>query len=172
MRGLVDHRPIVIRHPHATRPWQHVLAPLKGYLMLAQNLCISGEKFATSWNFGPDEGDARPVHWLADYLVNAWGGGARWQPDAGEHPREHTYLSLDSAKAKVRLQWRPPMSLTRALDLIVDWFRAYASGKDMRAVTCAQIAGQPGFELDAAPTTFRAEAEADMGGAVAEPVRF
>lgn len=133
-------RAVQIRNPHATRPWQHVLEPLRGYLTLAQRLVENGPVFAEGWNFGPHSDDARPVEWIVRQLATRWGEGARWQVDAGEHPHEATYLRLDIAKAAQHLSWRPVLRLDDALDLIVDWSRAKISGADMRAQTLAQIA--------------------------------
>jgi CDP-glucose 4,6-dehydratase len=133
-------RAVQIRNPHATRPWQHVLEPLRGYLTLAQRLVEGGPAFAEGWNFGPHSDDARPVEWIVRQLATRWGTGAHWQVDAGEHPHEATYLKLDISKAAQRLPWRPVLRLDDALGLIVDWSRAKMAGADMRAQTLAQIA--------------------------------
>jgi len=133
-------RAVQIRNPHATRPWQHVLEPLRGYLTLAQRLVEGGPAFAEGWNFGPHSDDARPVEWIVRQLAARWGAGAHWQVDAGEHPHEATYLKLDISKAAQRLPWRPVLRLDDALGLIVDWSRAKMGGADMRAQTLAQIA--------------------------------
>ena len=133
-------RPVVVRNPHATRPWQHVLEPLRGYLMLAEKLYNEGMVFAEAWNFGPNGDDARPVEWIVSQLALKWSEGASWQIDAGDHPHEATYLKLDISKAAHGLKWQPAMHLEQALALIVDWARARQSGADLRAVTQAQIA--------------------------------
>jgi CDP-glucose 4,6-dehydratase len=133
-------RAVQIRNPHATRPWQHVLEPLRGYLTLAQRLVEGGPAFGEGWNFGPHSDDARPVEWIVRQLATRWGTGAHWQVDAGEHPHEATYLKLDISKAAQRLPWRPVLRLDDALGLIVDWSRAKMAGADMRAQTLAQIA--------------------------------
>lgn len=132
-------RPVVIRNPHATRPWQHVLEPLRGYLMLAEKLCTEGPAFAEGWNFGPHSDDARPVDWIVRRLAQQWPGGASWQIDAGEHPHEANYLKLDISKAGHRLHWQPVMRLEQTLGLIVEWAREKQAGADMRALTQAQI---------------------------------
>ena len=140
LRAISEGRPVMIRNPLAMRPWQHVLEPLSGYLRLAQRLCEDGPAHAGAWNFGPFDGDARPVHWIAEYMTNAWGGGARWEQDTGDHPHEATYLKLDCSKAHARLGWRPYWQLADALDRIVAWQHAYLSKTDLRQFTLQQIA--------------------------------
>lgn len=132
-------QPVIIRNPHATRPWQHVLEPLRGYLMLAEKLCTEGTAFAEGWNFGPHSDDAKPVNWIVRQLAQQWPDGANWKIDAGEHPHEANYLKLDISKAGHRLHWQPVMRLEQALGLIVDWAQKKRAGADMRALTQAQI---------------------------------
>jgi CDP-glucose 4,6-dehydratase len=136
-----------VRHPEATRPWQHVLEPLAGYLMLAQRLAQQGEAFAGAWNFGPSADDARPVRWIVERLV-AELPGARWQarPDGGPHEAHH--LSLDSTKAQRQLGWRPRWHLARALDECIDWHAGWRAGGDMHALCLAQIVA---YEAAGAP---------------------
>lgn len=133
-------RAALIRNPHATRPWQHVLEPLRGYLTLAQRLVEDGPAYAEGWNFGPNSDDARPVEWIVRQLAARWGAGAHWQVDARDHPHEASYLKLDISKAGQRLAWRPVLRLDDALGLIVDWSHAKMASADMRAHTLAQIA--------------------------------
>jgi CDP-glucose 4,6-dehydratase len=137
--------PAVLRNPGAVRPWQHVLNPLAGYLLLAQRLAASAE-FAEAWNFGPATADERPVRWIAE----------RWpEPveivEADERDAEETpVLRLDSAKARTRLGWAPAWDLPAALDATAGWHRAVRNGEDARRVTLEQIeryeraAEQPG----------------------------
>lgn len=132
-------QPVEIRNPHATRPWQHVLEPLRGYLMLAQQLYTQGPAFAEGWNFGPHSDDAQPVEWIVKRLAEKWANGARWKIDAGEHPHEAHYLKLDISKAAHRLYWQPVMCLDQALDFIVQWAHERHAGADMRARTQVQI---------------------------------
>lgn len=132
-------KPAHIRHPHAIRPWQHVLEPLRGYLALAERLYQHGPYYAEAWNFGPNEQDAKPVAWIVEKMADLWGQGAAWRTDAGEHPHEATYLKLDISKARSRLNWHPALGLKQALELIVDWAQARKAGVDMRRHTLAQI---------------------------------
>lgn len=132
-------RAVRIRNPNAIRPWQHVLEPLRGYLMLAQRLVEGGPIFGEAWNFGPIEEDARPVGWIVDQMARRWGEGAIWQNDIGEHPHEATYLKLDISKVRNRLQWEPTLRLTSALDMVIQWSRMLEAGADMRQVTLDQI---------------------------------
>ena len=128
-----------IRNPHAIRPWQHVLEPLRGYLTLAERLHEKGPEFAEAWNFGPNEEDAKPVGWIVEQMAALWGSDAHWSVDSGEHPHEAHYLKLDISKARSRLQWHPALRLQAALQLIVDWSQQRRGGADMRMVTLSQI---------------------------------
>ena len=140
MRTITRGEPAHIRNPHAIRPWQHVLEPLSGYLMLAQKLWESGAAYGEGWNFGPNDEDAKPVSWIADRLTHTWGEGASWVLDGGNHPHEAHYLKLDCSKAKARLGWHPRWRLEEALEAIVGWHHAHQAGKNMREATLRQIA--------------------------------
>ena len=139
MRAIAQGRPVRIRNPHSTRPWQHVLEPLSGYLLLAQGLFEQGSAFAEGWNFGPNDDDTRPVSWVLEQLIQSWGDGVSWSHDEGKHPHESHCLKLDCAKAKSRLGWQPKWHLKTALDKVVDWQKQYVQGADMKAVTLSQI---------------------------------
>lgn len=139
MRSIMEKRPVQIRSPHAIRPWQHVLEPLSGYLLLAEKLDADGKSFAEGWNFGPRDEDARPVSWIVEKLTQEWGEGACWRLDQGEHPHEANFLKLDCSKAAMRLNWRPRWNLETALQKITAWHKAHLAGSDMRAVTLGQI---------------------------------
>lgn len=130
---------VVIRHPHAIRPWQHVLEPLSGYLRLAQALYEQPQQYAEAWNFGPRDCDAKPVQWIVDYLLQAWGEGRQSRVDATTQPHEAHFLKLDCSKAKAQLHWQPRWSLSQALDAVVAWHKADQAGKDMLAVSQAQL---------------------------------
>lgn len=128
-----------IRNPSAIRPWQHVLEPLRGYLMLAQALFDHGVEFGEPFNFGPNDHDAWPVSSIADRLAWLWGEESQWHNDNADHPHEAHYLKLDISKAKFKLAWQPIMTLSDALEQIVIWAKAYELGQDMRAFTLRQI---------------------------------
>lgn len=130
----------LIRSPGAIRPWQHVLEPLHGYLLLAQRLYTDGWAFAEGWNFGPNDGDAQPVSWVADHMCNYWGDGASWEDGSGgKHPHEAGILRLNADKARDRLGWKPRLDLETALEWTVEWYKAFANGEDARAITEKQI---------------------------------
>lgn len=128
-----------IRNPHAIRPWQHVLEPLRGYLTLAERLFEHGPSFAEAWNFGPNDEDAQPVAWIVQQMAGMWGSDAQWQIDTGEHPHEANYLKLDISKVRSRLEWHPELRLSDALKLIIDWTKQRQSGVKARDLTLAQI---------------------------------
>jgi CDP-glucose 4,6-dehydratase len=138
MRAALDGKAARVRNPNSIRPWQHVLSPLSGYLVLAQALWASHE-YAGPWNFGPSEVDARPVGWVVERICELWPEAVRWEHDDGPHPHEARYLKLDSSRARARLGWQPPMPLEDALRATVDWYRELGEGSDMRVVSLAQI---------------------------------
>lgn len=139
LRALEQQIPVLIRNPHAIRPWQHVLEPLSGYLLLAERLYKQGQTDSEGWNFGPCDEDAQPVQWIVEHLCHAWGNGASWSLQAGEHPHEASFLKLDISKARQRLHWAPRWSLETALSRIIDWHQACRKGADMRAICLEQI---------------------------------
>jgi CDP-glucose 4,6-dehydratase len=128
-----------LRNPGAVRPWQHVLCPLSGYLLLAQALCESPE-YACAWNFGPRAGDARTVERVVGRFAELWPGGVRWEHDSSEHPHEAPRLELDSTRARERLGWTPPLAFDAALRATVEWYVAWREGRDVRELTLAQVA--------------------------------
>ncbi len=139
VRALLAGDRVRVRNPHAIRPWQHVLEPLSGYLLLAQRLYQDGPQFGEAWNFGPDDADAQTVDALVRSLCEKWGDNASWAVEAGKHPHEAHYLKLDCSKAKSRLGWMPRWGLDKALDSIVDWTRSYQQMNDIRRTCLAQI---------------------------------
>lgn len=139
LRAFERQEPVLIRNPYATRPWQHVLEPLSGYLTLAQKLYEVGQSYAEGWNFGPNEDDAKPVQWIVEKLVQEWGNGAAWQLDCGNHPHEANYLKLDISKAKVKMGWSPRWNLTKALGEIIAWNQAWLAGESVRQLCLRQI---------------------------------
>jgi CDP-glucose 4,6-dehydratase len=139
MRTFLAGQPCLIRNPSAIRPWQFVLEPLRGYLILAERLTEDAARFATAWNFGPSDEDAKPVSWIADKLSCSWGDHASWTHDGATHPQEAHTLKLDTSKARASLDWRPMLPLNLALGWIVTWYRAFQEGADLRSLTRAQI---------------------------------
>jgi CDP-glucose 4,6-dehydratase len=139
LRAITEKQPVMIRNPHAIRPWQHVLEPLSGYLMLAQKLYTDGIAYAEGWNFGPQDDDAKPVQWIVEQLTQRWGDGASWQQDNNPHPHEAHYLKLNCVKAQQRLGWHPRWNLATALDEIIEWHKAYLSDRDMHEICLKQI---------------------------------
>ena len=132
-------RPVFIRSPNSIRPWQHVLEPLRGYLILAEKLYLEGTPFAEAWNFGPNEQDTKNVEWIVRELANLWGEGAHWSLDESNQPHEATYLKLDISKARGRLDWHPLLSLPTTLRMIVDWYHNYNNGENMHHFINNQI---------------------------------
>ncbi|HXJ84995.1 MAG TPA: CDP-glucose 4,6-dehydratase [Candidatus Methylomirabilis sp.] len=139
MRAFLAGRPCLIRNPDAIRPWQFVLEPLRGYLMLAERLAEDAGRYGSGWNFGPVEDDAKPVSWIADEVARSWGGRASWSKDGGTHPAEASHLKLDASRARACLDWRPAIPLNTALEWIVEWYRAFETGADLRRLTQTQI---------------------------------
>jgi CDP-glucose 4,6-dehydratase len=132
-------RPCLIRNDSAVRPWQFVLEPIRGYLMLAERLSEDGVSFASGWNFGPAEADAKPVRWIADRLARMWGHNASWAHDGTAHPGEAHFLKLDASKAGAYLDWHPVLPLEQSLEWTVEWYRAFQSDVDLRSVSFGQI---------------------------------
>lgn len=139
VRAILKNKKITVRNPKAIRPWQHVLEPLFGYLLLAQKLYENGSKYAQAWNFGPPEKDSRPVEWIIKKLCNIWGDGASYSISKRKYPHEAHYLKLNCAKAKKDLGWRPKWDLETAINKIVEWTKAYKRREDLRKVCLSQI---------------------------------
>ena len=139
LRGVQATGVAELRHPSAIRPWQHVLDPLAGYLILAERLHAQGPAFGEAWNFGPEEADAWSVRQVADRVVSAWGDGAGCRESGGGGPHEAHWLKLDASKARQRMGWRPRWDVGQAIDRTVAWARAHARGGDMRKFTLEQI---------------------------------
>ena len=138
MRAITERKPVAIRNPASIRPWQHVLEPLGGYLLLAEHLFEKGGDYAEAWNFGPRDRDCRPVRWIVDRIASQW-SGVRWEIDEREKPHEANYLKLDSSRAAARLDWQPRWDLEATLASIVRWHQAHLEGADMRAMVLKQI---------------------------------
>lgn len=130
---------VVIRNPLATRPWQHVLEPLSGYLMLAESLYQEGNKFAEAWNFGPNDQDCKSVEWILDEMVSIWGGTASWELDQDPQPHEAKFLKLDCSKAKSLLKWEPHWGISEVLKRINDWNEHFQSDGNMQEYCLNEI---------------------------------
>ncbi len=139
LRAIENGQGVKIRNPRATRPWQHVLEPISGYLVLAEQLYTQGLAFAEAFNFGPAEEDVKPVQWIVEQLIQSWGDGASWYLDNGTHPHEAHYLKLDCSKARASLGWSPRWHLGQALQAIIVWHKAHYCSEDMRALCMQQI---------------------------------
>jgi CDP-glucose 4,6-dehydratase len=138
-RALTAQKPVILRNPHAIRPWQHVLEPLSGYLLLARRLYEDGPRFAEGWNFGPNEGDARTVEWVVGQICKMWGKGATYAVQQTDDLHEAGFLKLDCSKANMELGWHPRWQLETAIKHIVEWMQAYNQGKDVKRLSLQQI---------------------------------
>lgn len=132
-------KPVIIRNPLATRPWQHVLEPIAGYLELAEKLYHFKDNFAEGWNFGPNDEDCKSVGEIMDSLAEKWPSDASWKLDQDVQPHEAQLLKLDISKAKGRLDWRPQWSVEKALQEIINWHKLWVVGDDMKNTTLNQI---------------------------------
>lgn len=139
IRAIVRGEKLKIRSPFAIRPWQHVLEPLTGYLMLCQKLYTEGAYFSEGWNFGAEDTDAKNVEWITDKICEFWGNGVMYEIDSSPQPHEASYLKLDCSKAKTLLGWHPEWNLEVTLKMVVGWYNAYLNRSDMRKVTISQI---------------------------------
>ena len=145
IRACLAAEPVFLRFPGAIRPWQHVLEPLAGYLMLAQQMCTDPAKFtqvkeSNSWNFGPDAGGEATVATVAQEVIDRWGKGELQVDDSHRHPHEAGILRLDTTKARTQLGWRSRWSLSEGLAQTVNWYRAWQQQEDMQAYSLKQIA--------------------------------
>lgn len=143
MRAFAQGKAVRVRNPHATRPWQHVLDPLCGYLLLAEAL-LAGSEAAQAWNFGPSTDNVASVGDVVHLLVAHWGGGASWNADPGPHPHEAGLLAVDASLARHELDWRPRLNLKDAVRWTADWYRRQLAGETAAALICAQIEGYAG----------------------------
>lgn len=140
IRAIVSGDTVVIRSPNAIRPWQHVLEPLSGYLLLAEKLYTEGSKFAEAWNFGPSDSDAKSVEWIIDQLVTNWEEGAAYKVDqSAANLHEANFLKLDCSKARMNLDWKAQWGATETIQRICAWHKAHLKGQDMRLYTLNEI---------------------------------
>ncbi|AJS57575.1 CDP-glucose 4,6-dehydratase [Paenibacillus sp. IHBB 10380] len=139
IRALLTGSRFAIRNPLATRPWQHVLEPLHGYLLLAQKMVEEGDQYAGAWNFGPEDASVKNVEWMVTKLGSLWGEQSFYDLDVEGHPHEATDLKLDSSKARMGLNWHPKWRVETALEKTVEWFRVYQKQGDIREMSLRQI---------------------------------
>jgi len=138
LKSFENGNSVIVRNPQATRPWQHVLEPLSGYLVLAQKLYQNPKEYAEGWNFGPNEQDVKPVEWILDKMISKWPNSS-WELDKNSSPHEAGFLKLDISKAKSKLGWSPLWGLSDTLEKIVNWHQAWLNKEDMQVVCLAEI---------------------------------
>jgi CDP-glucose 4,6-dehydratase len=138
LRSFELNKAVVVRNPKATRPWQHVLEPLSGYLLLAQKLYNNQEEYSGGWNFGPDEKDIKPVHWILDQMIPYW-PNASWSLDDNLNPHEASFLKLNISKARKKLNWKPIWELDKTLERIINWHRAWKNQEDVQLLCLTEI---------------------------------
>lgn len=139
IRSLAKNTPITIRSPRATRPWQHVLDPLAGYLMLAERMWNDGISLCEGWNFGPGDNGVMDVESVVKTAISAWGSGSYLvSPDADVH--EAQFLKLDPSKARTRLGWTTRLDATAAIRSSIEWYKTFYSGDNVKDLTNRHIA--------------------------------
>lgn len=139
VRSIVSDQSVKIRDPDAVRPWQHVLEPLSGYLLLAERLFKDGAGFTGAWNFGPWDHDTVAVKEIVKEALRLWGVGEGWEADPSSHPHEAKHLKLDCTKAHLQLGWRPRLCVDTALAWTIEWYKSWLAEKDMRKLSLKQI---------------------------------
>jgi CDP-glucose 4,6-dehydratase len=139
IRSLTANKPIVLRNPNATRPWQHVLEPLSGYIVLAERLMSEPKSVEGAWNFGPDEAETRTVHDVAQAAVGHWGSGSVEIESNHSHPHEANLLQLDCTKARQQLQWAPRWHFAETVEKTVQWYKQVEDGAKAIDVTTNQL---------------------------------
>ena len=139
MKGILNNEIIKIRNPNSIRPWQYVLDPLNGYLILVEKLWSSGSEFSEGWNFGPEENNEKPVKWIVEKLTKQWSKDIKWDIDNNINLHEENYLRLNCIKANSRLGWMPKLNLEQGLEWIIEWYRQYKKNNNMKDITEQQI---------------------------------
>jgi CDP-glucose 4,6-dehydratase len=140
LRSFQKNKPVIIRNPKATRPWQNVLEPLSGYLILAQKLYKNNKDYSEGWNFGPKEHDVESVGWILDQMIAQWPGSS-WKLDQDPNPHEEGFLKLDISKAELELDWKPLWKLDYTLKKIILWHKAWQNKENMQAICLEDIEG-------------------------------
>ncbi len=141
IKAFYNHQKVLIRNPGAIRPWQFVLEPLRGYLMLAEKMYNGANDFASGWNFGPNDTDVKNVEWIIQKLCSVWGQEANWEYEKEKSKilHEANYLKLDITRAKKMLKWSPTLNIEETIGFIVEWYKGYESNKDIRKISVDQI---------------------------------
>ena len=139
IRAILSGQPVYIRNPYAVRPWQHVLDPLNGYLMLVEQLWNNINEYSGAWNFGPSDEDAVTVREVTQRLIDCWNEKVEFVYNEGQHPHEAGYLKLDCTKARTKLGWRPRLKIDDVMNRTVAWYKSYINGGNMRGITLKQI---------------------------------
>lgn len=139
IRASENNTSLLIRYPNATRPWQHVLEPLNGYITLAEHLFKNGKEFSQAWNFGPTDGSAHSVQWLVETFKKYSNLNISISKDNKENPHEATYLRLDSTKAQQLLGWRQKWNSEETVLRVAEWYKAYKAGVDMKSYSRDEI---------------------------------
>jgi len=140
IRALIKGEKVLIRNPHAIRPWQHVLDCLGGYMVLAEKLYENGPMYSCAWNFGPNQEDAKTVEWIVSRISSKWDTEVSYEIDTREHPHEANFLKLDCSKARMELGYSPRWNIEQAIDRVVEWTIAYKNNSDMKQICMNQIA--------------------------------
>lgn len=139
IRGIQNKKNIEIRNPESTRPWQFILDPLFGYILLAEKMWEHGEKFSQGWNFGPTNDDEKPVKWITEFIKKNTDNKVNFEMDIPSQPHEEKYLRLDCTKAISKLGWKSKMRIEKTLMWSLKWYMAYIEGKNMRELSEKQI---------------------------------
>jgi len=148
MRAFLAGDKLTVRFPNARRPWQHVLEPLSGYLILCEKLWADPLRFSSGWNFGPEQHGVTTVAELSQLLAASYGSGAKWnQIQKDDNLHEAELLQLDISKAKTKLGWRPYWDLETAVERTVEWYKSFDSGMDIKQITVEQLSGYNGINI-------------------------
>jgi len=139
IRSITSGQTLKIRNPNAVRPWQYVLEPLTGYLILARKLFTEGPGFSQAWNFGPADEDAKNVEWITRTICEMWGDNAAYNVEITNEMHEAGYLKLDCSKAKEKLNWSPRWNIYKALEATVGWNKEWLRSGDARKICMQQI---------------------------------
>jgi CDP-glucose 4,6-dehydratase len=138
IRALESGKPIEIRSPKAVRPWEHVLEPLSGYLLLAQNMWENPREYCEGWNFGPESESISNVWEVASELVNNFGKGELIDISDSNYVHEANLLMLDITKVKTRLGWKPRIDMKQTMELVADWYKRYKT-EDVYSICIDEI---------------------------------